>query len=180
MLFENVSVLFTDFVQFSKLAAEADPKLLVKSLDYYFKRFDAITTSYGIEKIRTIGDAYMCVCGLPSPDPQHVQNTVKAAKEMAAMVQESLKNPNGLIPFEVRVGIHSGPVIAGMVGSKKFQYDIWGDTVNIAARMESNSEPGKINISETSYGAIKDEFDCTHRGKINVKNLGALKMYYLN
>ena len=178
--FENVTVLFTDFVQFSKVAADADPKQLVKSLDYYFKRFDAITARYGLEKIKTIGDSYMCACGLPSPDPKHVQNTVLAAKEMAAMVQESLKSQNGLSRFQIRVGIHSGPVIAGMVGTKKFQYDIWGDTVNIAARMESNSEPGKINISETTYAAIKDDFDCIYRGEIDVKNLGALKMYYLN
>lgn len=178
--YENVTVLFTDFVQFSKIASEADPKLLVKSLDYYFKKFDAITEKYGLEKIKTIGDAYMCACGLPSPDPQHVQKTVKAAQEMAAVVQESLKSQNGLSRFELRVGIHSGPVIAGMVGTRKFQYDIWGDTVNIASRMETNSEPGRINISESTYLAIKDEFDCTYRGEVDVKNLGALKMYYLN
>ncbi|MBT8235498.1 MAG: tetratricopeptide repeat protein [Bacteroidia bacterium] len=178
--FENVSVLFTDFVQFSKVAEAADPKQLVKSLDYYFRRFDEITVKYGLEKIKTIGDAYMCACGLPSPDPDHAANTVKAALEMAALVQESLKSQNGLDRFQFRVGIHSGPVIAGMVGTKKFQYDIWGDTVNIASRMESSSEPGKINISETTYNAIKDEFDCTYRGEIDVKNRGALKMYYLN
>jgi len=178
--FENVSVLFTDFVQFSKVAEVADPKQLVKSLDYYFRRFDEITAKYGLEKIKTIGDAYMCACGLPSPDPHHVENTVKAALEMAAMVQESLKSQNGLNRFQFRVGIHSGPVIAGMVGTKKFQYDIWGDTVNIAARMESSSEPGKINISETTYDAIKNDFECSYRGEIDVKNRGALKMYYLN
>ncbi|MDH3246796.1 MAG: adenylate/guanylate cyclase domain-containing protein, partial [Saprospiraceae bacterium] len=178
--FENVSVLFTDFVQFSKIAEETDPKQLVKSLDYYFKKFDAITAKYGLEKIKTIGDAYMCACGLPSPDPQHVQNTVRAAREMTKIVQESLRSTNGLNRFQLRVGIHTGPVIAGMVGTKKFQYDIWGDTVNIASRMESSSEPGKINISETTYEAIKDEFDCTYRGEIEVKNRGPLKMYYLN
>ncbi len=177
--FENVSVLFTDFVQFSKIAEETDPKQLVKSLDYYFKKFDAITAKYGLEKIKTIGDAYMCACGLPSPDPQHVQNTVRAAREMTKIVQESLQSTNGLNRFQLRVGIHTGPVIAGMVGTKKFQYDIWGDTVNIASRMESSSEPGKINISETTYEAIKDEFDCTYRGEIEVKNRGPLKMFYL-
>ena len=178
--FENTSVLFTDFVQFSKVAASADPKQLVKSLDYYFKEFDQITAKYGLEKIKTIGDSYMCACGLPTPDPQHVQNTIMAAREMADFVQQSLKKTNGLNRFQFRVGIHSGPVIAGMVGTNKFQYDIWGDTVNIASRMESNSEPGKINISETTYEAIKSEYECTYRGEIEVKNRGALKMYYLN
>ena len=178
--FENASVLFTDFVQFSKIAASADPKQLVKSLDYYFKKFDEITAKYGLEKIKTIGDSYMCACGLPTPDPNHVQNTIMAAREMAEFVQKSLENTNGLNRFQFRVGIHSGPVIAGMVGTNKFQYDIWGDTVNIASRMESNSEPGMINISETTYEAIKNDYDCTYRGEIEVKNRGALKMYYLN
>lgn len=178
--FENVTVLFTDFVQFSKIAAEADAKQLVQSLDYYFRMFDAITASYGLEKIKTIGDAYMCAAGLPSPDPQHVRNTIMAAREMTARVQESLEQTNDLIRFQIRVGIHSGPVIAGIVGTKKFQYDIWGDTVNIAARMESNSEPGRINISETTYEAIREEFDCSYRGEISVKNRGELKMYFLD
>lgn len=178
--FENVTVLFTDFVQFSEIAAKADAKQLVRSLDYYFRMFDAITASYGLEKIKTIGDAYMCAAGLPSPDPQHIRNTIMAAREITARVQESLEHTNGLIRFQIRAGIHSGPVIAGIVGTKKFQYDIWGDTVNIAARMESNSEPGRINISEITYEAIREEFDCSYRGEISVKNRGELKMYFLN
>ncbi|MDH3796864.1 MAG: tetratricopeptide repeat protein [Flavobacteriaceae bacterium] len=178
--FENVSVLFTDFVQFSKIAEESDPERLVKSLDRYFKKFDEITAKYGLEKIKTIGDAYMCACGLPSADPDHGLNTVRAAKEMAIVVSESLKSKNGLARFDMRIGIHSGSVIAGIVGTKKFQYDIWGDAVNIASRMESNSEPGKINISETTYEEIKEEFECSYRGEIDVKNRGALKMYFVN
>jgi class 3 adenylate cyclase len=178
--FENVSVLFTDFVQFSRIAEESDPEKLVKSLDRYFKKFDEITAKYGLEKIKTIGDAYMCACGLPSADPYHGLNTVRAAIEMAAVVSESLKSKNGLARFDMRIGIHSGSVIAGIVGTKKFQYDIWGDTVNIASRMESNSVPGKINISETTYEEIKEEFKCSYRGEIDVKNRGALKMYFLN
>lgn len=178
--FDQVTVLFTDFVQFSKLAEHTQPEHLVKSIDYYFKGFDEITTKHGLEKIKTIGDSYMCACGLPTLDPTHAKNVINAAREMIELVRNEMKNEDGLTHFDVRIGIHTGPVVAGIVGLKKWQYDIWGDTVNIASRMESKSEPGRINLSETTYQEIKNDFCCEYRGEIEVKNRGLLKMYFLS
>lgn len=178
--FDEVTVLFTDFVEFSKLAEHIKPELLVKSIDYYFKGFDEITTKYGLEKIKTIGDSYMCACGLPIPNPTHARNAINAAKEMIDLVRKELNANDDLSHFDIRIGLHTGPVVAGIVGTKKWQYDIWGDTVNIASRMESRSEPGRINLSETTYQQIKDEFPCQYRGEIEVKNRGFLKMYFLS
>jgi adenylate cyclase len=177
---DHVTVLFTDFVSFSKYAEHVEPEQLVKSIDFYFKGFDEITTKYGLEKIKTIGDSYMCACGLPTANPTHAKNVLLAAKEMIALVDSVLNVKDELSHFNVRIGVHTGPVVAGIVGIKKWQYDIWGDTVNIASRMESKSEPGRINMSETTYKEIKDEFDCEYRGEIEVKNRGLLKMYFLN
>lgn len=177
---EAVTVLFTDFVQFSKVAEHVTPKQLVKSIDHYFKKFDAITEKHGLEKIKTVGDAYMCASGLPNPNPDHAKNAIKVAKEMAEVVKQELSVENGLTHFEIRIGLHSGPVVAGIVGLKKWQYDIWGDTVNIAARMESASEPGRVNLSETTYQEIKDEFECEYRGELEVKHRGKFKMYFLS
>jgi class 3 adenylate cyclase len=178
--FDQVTVLFTDFVQFTKVAEQTEPEQLVKSVDYYFKEFDNITTKYGLEKIKTVGDSYMCACGLPTPNPSHAKNVIHAAKEMLDIVKNELNASDGLSHFDVRVGVHTGPVVAGIVGIKKWQYDIWGDTVNIASRMESMSQPGRINLSETTYNEIKDEFPCEYRGEIEVKNRGAMKMYFLS
>jgi len=178
--FDQVTVLFTDFVQFTRLAEQTEPEQLVKSIDYYFKEFDDITTKYGLEKIKTVGDSYMCACGLPTPNPSHARNVIAAAKEMLELVKNELTAIDGLSHFEVRIGIHTGPVVAGIVGIKKWQYDIWGDTVNIASRMESMSIPGRINLSETTYEKIKDEFPCEYRGEIDVKHRGLMKMYFLS
>jgi adenylate cyclase len=178
--FDEVTVLFTDFVAFSKLAEHIEPVQLVKSIDFYFKGFDEITTKYGLEKIKTIGDSYMCACGLPTANPTHATNVIKAAKEMINLVSGALTALDGLSHFEVRIGVHTGPIVAGIVGIKKWQYDIWGDTVNIASRMESKSEPGRVNLSETTYNQIKDQFPCEYRGEIEVKNRGMLKMYFLS
>jgi adenylate cyclase len=178
--FDQVTVLFTDFVQFTKVAEQAEPVQLVKSIDYYFKEFDDITTKYGLEKIKTVGDSYMCACGLPTPNPTHARNVISAAKEMLGIVRNELNATDGLSHFDVRIGIHTGPVVAGIVGIKKWQYDIWGDTVNIASRMESMSNPGRINLSETTWNEIKDEFPCEYRGEIEVKNRGPMKMYFLS
>lgn len=177
---DEVTVLFTDFVAFSKLAEKQEPEQLVESIDFYFKGFDEITTKYGLEKIKTIGDSYMCACGLPTANKTHASNVIKAAKDMIKLVRTVMNAPDGLIHFDIRIGVHSGPVVAGIVGIKKWQYDIWGDTVNIASRMESNSEPGKINISESTYEKVKNETDCTYRGEIEVKNRGIMKMYFVN
>jgi class 3 adenylate cyclase len=177
--FDEVTVLFTDFVQFTRAAENTNPEQLVKSIDYYFKGFDEITTKYQLEKIKTIGDSYMCACGLPAPNPANARQVIMAAKEMAALVSNEFNNDDDLNHFQIRIGIHSGPVVAGIVGIKKWQYDIWGDTVNIASRMEGSSAPGRINLSETTYEIIKDEFPCEYRGEIEVKNHGSVKMYFL-
>lgn len=177
--FDQVTVLFTDFVEFSKYAEHITPEHLVKSIDFYFKGFDAITTKWGLEKIKTIGDSYMCAGGLPSANPTHAQNTISAAQEMIDLVRRAFSANDGLSHFDIRIGIHTGPVVAGIVGTRKWQYDIWGDTVNIASRMESKSQPARINLSETTYQQVKDEFRCEYRGEIEVKNRGALKMYFL-
>ena len=178
--FNQVTVLFTDFVGFSKVAEAVEPEQLVKSIDHYFREFDEITSRHGLEKIKTVGDSYMCACGLPTANPAHAVNVIRAAMDMIDQVSRELRSPDGLSHFEIRIGVHTGPVVAGIVGIKKWQYDIWGDTVNIASRMETNSEPGRINISETTYHEVRDHYSCTFRGEIEVKNHGPLKMYFID
>jgi class 3 adenylate cyclase len=179
--FDSVSVLFTDFKGFTYYSGSLSPEELVKSVDFYYSKFDEIMEKYGLEKIKTIGDAYMAAGGLPFPTKDHAYKIVMAAFDIAAFVKESKKfNPADQTRFDVRIGINTGPVVAGVVGTKKFAYDIWGDTVNIASRMESKSEPGKINISENTYKLIKDKFECEYRGEIEVKNKGMMKMYFVN
>ncbi|MCB0535866.1 MAG: adenylate/guanylate cyclase domain-containing protein, partial [Saprospiraceae bacterium] len=166
--YESVTVLFTDFKAFTKVAEQMSPEELVAELDYCFRGFDEITTRHGIEKIKTIGDAYMCVGGLPEPNPTHPEDVVRAALEMIEFMNRHLaeKARIGKPGFETRIGIHTGPVVAGIVGNKKFAYDVWGDTVNLAARMESSGQPGKVNVSQATYELIKDRFLCTSRGKV--------------
>lgn len=176
--FDNVTVLLTDFVNFSSAGEQMSPQELVNELDVCFKAFDNIIGKYSIEKIKTIGDAYLAVAGLPLPDEHHAVNTLYAAIEINSYIQNRRKQL-GNKAFEVRIGIHSGSIVAGIVGLKKFAYDIWGDTVNVAARMEQHSEPGKINISQTTYDLIKDKFTCTCRGEIEAKNKGKLGMYFV-
>ena len=177
--FESVTVLFSDFKGFTALAERVTPEQLVKSIDFYFKEFDRIISKYGLEKIKTIGDAYMCAGGLPSVSKTHATSVIMAAREMIELVKNLLKTQDDLTHFEIRIGVHTGPVVAGIVGSMKWQYDIWGDTVNIASRMESMSEVGMVNLSETTYLEVKDEFPCEFRGTFDVKNRGPLKMYFL-
>ena len=177
--FDKVTVIFTDFVNFTKASELLSPKELVNELHTCFKAFDDIISKYDIEKIKTIGDAYMAVSGLPVANPNHAQNVVKAAIDIVAFMKDRQAKV-GDNAFEVRVGIHSGNVVAGIVGVKKFAYDIWGDTVNTAARMEQNSEAGKINISETTYELVKDKFSCHYRGEIDAKNKGQMKMYFVS
>lgn len=179
--FESVTVMFTDFKAFTANSDQLSPEELVESIDFYFSKFDEITEKYGLEKIKTIGDAYMCAGGLPFPTSDHAHKMVEAAFEIAEFVDESKKeDPNNLTRFDIRIGINTGPVVAGVVGTKKFAYDIWGDTVNIASRMETNSEAGMINISENTYQLIKEDFYCTYRGEIQAKYKGKLKMYFVN
>ncbi|WP_224490666.1 adenylate/guanylate cyclase domain-containing protein [Robertkochia flava] len=178
--FESVTVMFTDFVGFTKTSETMSPEELVKNVDHFFSKFDAIIEKYGLEKIKTIGDAYMCAGGLPFPTEEHPRKMIMAALEILEFVEKVRKDPEDGFPgFDIRIGIHTGPVIAGVVGTKKFAYDIWGDTVNVASRMESSSAPGRINISETTYALVRDQFKCTYRGEVEVKNKGMLKMYYV-
>lgn len=171
--YNNVTVLFTDFVNFTGLSEQMSPTELVHEIHQNFTAFDAIIEKQGLEKIKTIGDAYLAVCGLPIETADHAQRIAKAALDIRDyMTQYSGK-------FKVRIGIHTGPVVAGIVGVKKYAYDIWGDTVNTASRMESTSEAGKINISSSTYELIKREFVCTYRGKINAKHKGEVDMYFV-
>ena len=182
-LIDEVTVLFTDFKGFTALSEQVTPKELVKDLHECFSAFDHICEKYGIEKIKTIGDAYMAAGGLPSPHPTHAEDVAKAALEMAKVVEEGkAKKQAANEPFfEIRIGIHTGPVVAGIVGVKKFQYDIWGDTVNTASRMESAGEVGKVNISESTYEILKDDasFAFESRGKIQAKGKGEMEMYFV-
>lgn len=180
--YETATVIFSDFQNFTGIAEELAPEKLIADLDYCFKAFDRITEKYQLEKIKTIGDAYLCAGGVPSPDPEHASRAVQAALEMQAFLKnwKQEKIANGERYFQARIGIHSGPVIAGVVGVKKFAYDIWGDTVNIAARVESSGEPGRVNISGHTYDLVKHRFKCAHRGKIEAKNKGEIDMYFID
>ncbi len=179
--FDKVTVMFTDFKGFTSYSNNLSPEVLVKTIDYYFSKFDAIIEKYDLEKIKTIGDAYMVAGGLPFPTDDHPHKMVEAAFEIAQVMEEAkMKVDDVVVPFDVRIGINTGAVVAGVVGTKKFAYDIWGDTVNVAARMESLSEPGMINISESTYLLVKDTYRCEHRGQIHVKNKGMMDMYYVH
>jgi class 3 adenylate cyclase/tetratricopeptide (TPR) repeat protein len=179
--YEQVSVLFTDFKGFSTIAGKLTPQALVAELNDYFVTFDMITDKNNLEKIKTIGDAYMCAGGLPTPDNNHAVNAVRAALAMQHFMQKQIKYriAEGLQPWELRVGVHTGSVVAGVVGKKKYAYDIWGDTVNIASRMESTGEAGKVNISAATYEMVKEHFRCTYRGKLSAKNVGEIDMYFV-
>ncbi len=179
--FESVSVLFTDFKNFTKASESLSPEELVKEINYCFSEFDKIVSKYGIEKIKTIGDAYMCAGGLPVANTTHAEDVVKAGLEMQEFIEKNKHDrmAKGQPFFELRLGIHTGPVVAGVVGTKKFAYDIWGDTVNTASRMESSGEVGKVNISAFTYELVKDKFKCTHRGKVQAKNKGEIDMYFV-
>lgn len=178
--FDSVTVLFADFKGFTQYAEKLSPEKLVESVDFYFSKFDEIVERHGLEKIKTIGDSYMCAGGLPFPSDDHAKKMISAGFEMIEFVKKSKATNPEAHPFDIRVGINTGSVVAGVVGTMKFAYDIWGDTVNIASRMESNSEPGKINISEYTYALVHTTFDCTYRGEIEAKNRGMLKMYFVD
>jgi adenylate cyclase len=180
--YESVTVLFTDFKDFTKISERLSPKHLVDEIDHCFRAFDDIVEKYNIEKIKTIGDAYLCAGGIPSKDTHDPIKVVKAALEIRHFIDTIKAERQGTDRpyFEIRIGIHTGPLVAGVVGSKKFAYDIWGDTVNTAARMEQNSEPGQVNISEATYQLVKEYFNCTHRGKLYAKNKGEIDMYFVD
>ena len=179
--YDQVTVLFSDFKNFTSISEKLSPEELVEELDKCFKAFDFILTQYDdIEKIKTIGDAYMCASGLIGRKGMPY-NIIRAALEMQQFLEEQKQEKMriGKPYFEARIGLHTGSVVAGVVGVNKFAYDIWGDTVNIASRMEANGEEGRVNISNTTYGLVKYQFDCEYRGKVQAKNKGLVDMYYV-
>lgn len=180
--YPEVTVMFSDFKNFTRLAELLTPAQLVQELNYHFRTFDQIISQYpNVEKIKTIGDAYLCASGLVK-GKTFPQNIIRAALEFQDFLQEKKEEKERLgVPFfEARIGLHTGPVVAGVLGLKKYAYDIWGDTVNIAARMEQQCKPGRVNISETTYRLVKNDFDCQPRGRVPVKNKGTMEMYYVN
>ncbi len=181
-LFDEVTVLFTDFKNFTAVAEKLSAQELVNEINYCYSEFDKIIAKYGIEKIKTIGDSYMCAGGLPVPNKTNAEDAVRAGLEIKDFMlnEKQKREADGKSFFDTRIGLNTGPVVAGIVGIKKFAYDIWGDTVNIASRMESSGESGKVNISGTTYDLVKDKFKCTHRGKISAKNKGEIDMYFVD
>ena len=179
--YESVSVLFTDFKGFTTIAETMTPNELVAELNDFFVAFDDIIEKNNLEKIKTIGDAYMCAGGIPTSNMTHPVDIITAGLQIQQYMEDHnvARKEKGLPVWGLRVGVHTGPVTAGVVGRKKYAYDIWGSAVNIASRMESNGEVGKVNISEATYNLVKDKFSCVHRGKISAKNIGEIDMYFV-
>ncbi|MBD1828098.1 GAF domain-containing protein [Microcoleus vaginatus GB1-A2] len=182
LYYDCVSVLFTDFQSFTQLSENMTPRELVDELDYCFSYFDRVMDKYSMEKLKTIGDSYMCAAGIPTPRATHAFDAVLAALEIRQFMDlRKLQKAQQNIPYwDIRIGIHSGPILAGVIGNKKFSYDVWGDTVNTASRMESSGVPGNINISHETFELVRDFFECEYRGKIYAKNKGELDMYLVH
>lgn len=180
--YDSVTIMFADFKDFTRQAERMEPRRLVDDLDFYFSAFDEIVARHRLEKLKTIGDAYMCVGGLPEENRTHATDGCSAGLEIQAFMARTNRQREKmrLVPWEVRIGIHTGGVMAGVVGKRKFAYDIWGDAVNVAARMETCGAPGRVNVSESTYHRVKDFFDTEARGRVEVKNKGTLDMYFLN
>jgi class 3 adenylate cyclase len=176
-LFPEVSVFFSDIVGFTSLSKDLEPKLLIEELSDIFTNFDLIIDRYDCQRIKTIGDAYLCVSGMPVADSLHAHNLLNAALEIVQYLRK--RNETSEINWQIRVGINSGPVVGGIVGIKKYLYDVFGDTINTASRMESNSDPMKINISENTWNLVKDDFKIIPRGEFEVKGKGAMHMYFV-
>lgn len=180
--YDSVTVMFTDFQGFTQIGEQLSPEQLVEEIDLCFRAFDEITARYPIEKIKTVGDSYLCAGGLPTTNTTHAVDVVLAALDFQEFMADlkKRKQAQGAPYFEMRIGIHTGPVVAGVVGLKKAAYDIWGDTVNTASRMETTGEVWKINISQSTWSLVKDHFNCTPRGKIAAKNKGEIEMFFVD
>ena len=184
-VYRHSTILFTDVVRFSRLAFHLDPVTLIRKLNSYVALHDRIMDEFGIEKIKTIGDSYMCVSGIPNKKKSHAVDCCLAALNLLNVLDEikqDSKEVEGLDlnNWSFRIGIHTGPCISGVIGYKKYTFDIWGDSVNIASRLETAGEPGKINISKDTYEEVKQLFDCTYRGIQEVEKIGPVNMYFLN
>jgi guanylate cyclase len=173
---DSASVLFADIVGYTPLAQRMSPADVVGTLDHLFSVFDELVERHGLEKIKTIGDCYMAAAGVPDPCADHAQRAALLALDMRAAMDGAA---NGADPLELRIGINSGPVTAGVIGRKRFLYDLWGDAVNTASRMESNGTPGRIQITRATYELVKDAFVCEERGTIPVKGKGEMETWYL-
>lgn len=180
--FDEVTVMFTDFKDFTQASERMSAEELVDEINFYFSEFDRIISRHNIEKIKIIGDSYMCAGGLPVANNTHAADVVAAAVELQEFMisQQGERKAGGRPWFELRIGIHTGPVVAGIVGLKKFAYDIWGDTVNTASRMENAGEPNRVNISGATWEKVKDRFRCTYRGKVHAKHKGLIDMYFVD
>lgn len=178
---DNATVMFTDFVGFTRISEKLPPEAVVDELDKCFSYFDQVTEKYGLEKLKTIGDSFMCAGGLPTVNRTHAIDCCLAALEIQAFMNQmkDIKYQQGLDYWELRLGINTGPLVAGVVGQRKFAYDVWGDTVNTASRLESSGEPGRINISANTHQIAQNFFHCSHRGQISAKNKGEMDMYFL-
>jgi class 3 adenylate cyclase len=179
--YKKVTVMFTDFVGFTKVCEKREPQDMTKELDTHFSHFDDVCEIHYLEKIKTIGDAYMCAGGIPMRNNSNPFDVILAAMKMMSYMNtvNSEKTSLNQPVWQIRIGIHTGSVVAGVIGKRKFAYDIWGDAVNTAYRIESTSEPGRINISGDTYELVKDYFDCVYRGKIYAKNKGEIDMYFV-
>lgn len=179
--FDSATVLFSDFVGFTKVAETMQPRDLIDDLDDYFRRFDALTAGCSMEKLKTIGDAYMAAGGVPRPTATHAIDSAVLALKLRCCVADVARErgERGLPSFAIRIGLHTGPLVAGVIGVRRFTYDVWGDTVNTASRMETASEPGRINVSGDTQRLLEPWFVCTPRGRIDIKNRGAMEMFFL-
>ncbi|MDX1615230.1 MAG: adenylate/guanylate cyclase domain-containing protein, partial [Candidatus Promineifilaceae bacterium] len=176
--FDEVSILFADIVQFTQLTMEMDPVALVEMLNEIYSYFDTLVEENGLEKVRTIGDNYMVASGVPTPRPDHAQALARTALAMQAHL-DSFPADERMGKLQLRLGMNSGPVVAGVIGRQRFHYDTWGDTVNVASRMQSHGEPGRIQITRATYERLKDEFVCQPRGTIAVKGKGQMETWFL-